>query len=191
MKRIVAALAVMAAAPAYSAGISYTYLEAGYSSGSVETALGEVDPTGWEAGGSFAIAENFAIGASVSAATADLFGIDLDTNAVGVEVVFHAPIADRLDGVAFVGASNVELEIEALNLSDDDTGTVGGIGLRFLPRDQVELFVMAMAQDAFDNGENALQVGVQGNPTDSISVGIAYMTMDDSKTTTGYLRFNF
>ena len=190
MKRL-AMTALLAISATAQAEISYDYLEAGLTRGSIDAAGGDIDQDGWTVGGSFSAAKMLAIRPYIGGSTAEILGFDVDTFAVGADLILHHEIASGLDGLVFAGAADVEYDIDTLGISDSDTGTRGGIGVRYAASDAVELSAAAYATDSFDAGDNVLQVGVQGNLSTKVSVGLSYSTMEDISEVTGYARLNF
>ena len=190
MKRL-AMTALLAVSATAQADISYDYIEAGITRGSIDAAGGDIDQDGWLVGGSFSAAKPLAIRPYVAGSTAEILGFDVDSFSVGADLIFHHQMAAGLDGLVFAGAADVEYDIDALGISDSDTGTRGGLGVRYAASDVVELSAAAYAQNSFDAGDNVLQVGMQGNLSPKVSVGLSYSTMEDISEVTGYARLNF
>ena len=186
------ALAVPGVTPA--AGMSYSYVEAGYGETEIEADNVDMDGDGYRVSGSLAIAPTYHIVAEYS--TADLevenFNIDVDVDTISIGFGYNRPISQRADviGRILYVDSDVKVDSPFFAVSGDDSG----LGLQFHLRGQVMERVEAEGGiDYVDIGDEDTTLVIEGRYflTDALALGAGLRFGDDTTSYGVALRFNF
>lgn len=158
MKRSLIALTLLAALPfAASAaeGLSYNYVEGGYSATEIEDG-GDAD--GWAINGSGAISENFHVFGGYNAQEAKDFDVDLDNWRLGLG--YNRPIATNTDVLARIAYEKYELD--AFGFEDDTDGYSAEVGVRSALAPNFEGYALAGYEDGQEfDGDFYGRVGAQ------------------------------
>ena len=181
----VVALGVGLAAPAYSDGLNYTYVEGGYIATDIDDL--DVDGDGLGIAGSAAIGSNWFVHGAYGNQDFDA-GVDLDQLEVGIGG--HMPLMDQVDLVGTLSYINAEIDTPFGNVDDDGFGASVGLRGRIAP--QVELEGSISYVD-FDEGGDDTAFNVDGRYyfTENFAVGAGASFSDDATTWTLGARFEF
>ena len=194
MKKVIIALAAMAASTGALAGPSWTYIDGAYLRGSSAEQAGTDKVQGYELAGSFGFANIWHVSAAYGAAENDL-----GPNAAEVEDYYnitagvHPAITDSTDFVAEIGYTGWSLLNTAVNTgttSQDAKAYDLTVGVRSMLSDSFELngFLTYQSGDTdAGSGPDKFQVfaptvGGQYFFTDNFSVNLAYTWGDVQST---------
>jgi hypothetical protein len=133
IKSLLAALTVLPLAAAAD-GFEYTYVEAGYINSEIEAGAFDVDGDGLGLKGSYAL--NDTLHAFAGYSTQDL-DLGVDTSWLDIGMGGHWALQQNMDFVAELAWVNAEVDTPFGSVDEDGFGL--GAGLRFRPRDRVEL----------------------------------------------------
>lgn len=174
-----AALAAVAIAPpAFADELSYTYVEAGYSTIDQDEPVDSVD--GVTLGGSVAVTDHVHVFARYFDGSADVsfggFGGDIDLTQWVVGAGLNLPVATGLD---FVGRlAYVKAEADGFGASADGDGYALSAGLRTL-RGRWDLEGAVVYSDIEDEDDTTLDLQAQYLFTPAFSVGPTVSLGDD------------
>ncbi len=179
--------ALLVSVPVMSSELSYTYLGLGFDSTTVDFDNGdEIDGSTLGVFGSIAVSPNIALVASASTGELDTYqGIDTDMSQYSFGVRAHTPISEGTDIIGDVQLMNIEIEMSDgfSSFSDDDTGTVLGVGIRHMVSEKFELNVRAARTNIFDDTSNSFAIGGRLYNTDkNFSAGVGFVSSDDAST---------
>jgi Ax21 family sulfation-dependent quorum factor len=158
MKKQFVLAALLATAPfvASAEGLSYSYVEGGYTRVNVDTGVSGFDPEldGGYIRGSAALGENFTVFGGYSKTQDDVrvggfvntFDTDFETAEIGFG--YHADISDRADFIAELSYLRQEISIE--NVSGEGKGGKLNLGIRGEMTDNLEGWVKAGYIDGGD-----------------------------------------
>ena len=194
MKNIAKTLmATMLSAPAlcFAGDLSYTYVQGGYTSVTVDVGNTEIDSDGWYAGGSFLVAPNVFLFGSYSELASDTSAITLDTTSYNVGLGVRAPITDYVDFNVAAAWVNVENEYTGIfiNSSGESDGYSVSAGFRALLGEHLEINTGYNYADVEDE-TGSFDVGGLLHITKLISVTAAYRFGEAEAWTAG-ARLNF
>ena len=167
---------------AISQEFNYDFIEATYSSLTVETGTIDIDGNGFSVSGSFSISPNVAFTASFGTESYDRFlGVDVDANSTILGITGHTSTGSKTDIVG--GFSVLMGEVEESDgfttLSYDDTGNIIEFGFRHMVTDTVELTAIFSRTDIFDDTSNQTGFGLRFYSDEKLSLGVGYATGDD------------
>jgi Ax21 family sulfation-dependent quorum factor len=153
---VLAALLATAPFVASAEGLSYSYVEGGYTRVNVDTGVSGFDPEldGGYIRGSAALGENFTVFGGYSKTQDDVrvggfvntFDTDFETAEIGFG--YHADISDRADFIAELSYLRQEISIE--NVSGEGKGGKLNLGIRGEMTDNLEGWVKAGYIDGGD-----------------------------------------
>ena len=189
-------LAAVFAVPGVSraAGMSYSYVEAGYAETEIEADDVDMDGDGYRISGSLAIAPTYHI--IVDYSTADLevenFNIGADVETISIGFGYNRPISERADAIGRIlyVDSSVDFDSTFADASADDSG----LGMQFHLRGQVmERLEVEGGVDYVDVGDDDTSLLVEGRYflTDALALGAGLRFGDDTTSYGVSLRFNF
>ena len=165
--------------PAFTADISYNFVEAGYQEIDIDGGLFgglDIDGDGYGVGGSFELNENWFVAASYSSADFD-FGVDVDELMLGTG--YHVAISDNADFYGMFSYLTAEASTDGFGSVDED-GYAATIGLRGMIGDRFELNG-SLAYVDFGNGGDttAFGAGALYNFSDVFAAGLSIDVDDD------------
>jgi len=161
----------------FANNFSYNYAEAGF----VDLDGGD----GFTFGGSYEInPEMFLQGSFV---TADADNSDADVTGLTMGVGYHQPIADKTDGVGFLGLGKADYS--GSGSDDSDTGFILSGGVRHMFTDQLEA-TAALTHTSIGDSDTNFTFGARFHINEKYSVG-ATLSTDDADTMTVTGRMNF
>lgn len=182
-----AALALLLPLAANAATPSYNYLDLSYSKQSEDGLSGG---KGYLLGGSYAIAENWFLGASYGHNSFDSNGFGgLFTQSYTVFGGLRLPITDAVDFVGRLGYANDHVKNGDVTMfgitvpggSDTKSGYTLGVGIRAMVLDQLELNAFvdhdnagAVSHDHVNNTETVGSVGALYRFSPSYGLGLSY-----------------
>ena len=189
-------LAAVFAVPGVSraAGMSYSYVEAGYAETEIEADDVDMDGDGYRISGSLAIAPTYHI--IVDYSTADLevenFNIGADVETISIGFGYNRPISERADAIGRIlyVDSSVDFDSTFADASADDSG----LGMQFHLRGQVmERLEVEGGIDYVDIGDDDTSLLLEGRYflTDALALGAGVRFGDDTTAYGVSLRFNF
>lgn len=174
LRSCVIAVLLPLSAAATAEGLDYSFIQASYTQ--VEFDDFDVDGDGFGIGGSFAVADRFAIFAGY--ATGD-FDFDVETTDIEVGGMFHTPLSESVDFVSSLSYVSAEVEAPGFGSVDDD-GFGLGVGLRALASPKLELNGGVSYVDLNDSGDDTtFGAGVRYHFTEAFSAGLAGNWGDD------------
>lgn len=177
-----------------AAGMSYSYVEAGYGETEIEADSVDMDGDGYRVSGSLAIAPTYHV--VVEYSTADLevenFNIDVDVDTISIGFGYNRPISPRADiiGRILYVDSDVQVDSPFFAVSGDDSG----LGMQFHLRGQVmERVEVEGGIDYVDVGDDDTTLLIEGRYflTDALALGAGLRFGDDTTSYGVSLRFNF
>lgn len=177
-----------------AAGMSYSYLEAGYAETEIEADDVDMDGDGYRISGSLAIAPTYHI--IVDYSTADLevenFNIGADVETISIGFGYNRPISQRADAIGRIlyVDSSVDFDSTFADASADDSG----LGMQFHLRGQVmERLEVEGGIDYVDVGDDDTSLLLEGRYflTDALALGAGVRFGDDTTSYGVSLRFNF
>lgn len=176
MKRSCVVLALLSFSVAATAeGLDYSYVQGSYSQ--VELDDVDVDGDGFGIGGSFAIADNFAVFGGYETGELDF---DIESTGFQIGGLFHTPLSDRVDLVSSLAYVWTELDAPGFS-SVDDNGFGLGVGLRGMATPKVEWNGGVSYVDFNDGGDDtSFGAGVRYHFTEAFSAGLSGGWGDDS-----------
>jgi hypothetical protein len=189
-------LAVALAVPGMTraAGMSYSYIEAGYAETELELDSVDLDGDGYRVSGSLAIAPTYHIVVDYSTAELEVenFNIDVDIDTISIGFGYNRPVSERADviGRILYVDSSVDVDGPFFGGSGDDSG----LGMQFHLRGQVmERLEVEGGIDYVDVGDDDTSLIVEGRYflTDALALGAGLRFGDDTTSYGVSLRFNF
>jgi len=162
--------------------LQYTFVEAGYETGEVDTGTEDVDRDAFTVGGSFALTDYLAITASASKGEADseeAIGRDMDVNFIQVGLVPHYALGYDLDLIMPVAIVRAEARAGSF-VDEDDTGFSIGVGFRKLSTEQIELSVGFRYVDVLDDDTQIFFGDLRFHANDNISFALGADLSEDS-----------
>lgn len=156
MKKQLVLAALLATAPfvASAEGLSYSYVEGGYTRVNADTGISGFDPEldGGYIRGSAELGENFTIFGGYSKTQDDVrfsgFSFDTDFETAEIGFGYHADISDRADFIAELSYLRQEINID--NTSGEGKGGKLNLGIRGEMTDNLEGWVKAGYIDGGD-----------------------------------------
>ncbi|UHQ23591.1 outer membrane beta-barrel protein [Lysobacter sp. 5GHs7-4] len=156
MKKQLVLAALLASAPfvASAEGLSYSYVEGGYTRVNADTGISGFDPEldGGYIRGSAELGENFTIFGGYSKTQDDVrfsgFSFDTDFETAEIGFGYHADISDRADFIAELSYLRQEIDIDGI--SGEAKGGKLNLGIRGEMTDNLEGWVKAGYVDGGD-----------------------------------------
>lgn len=197
--KIMLASALLMPTMSFAGGLSYTYIQGGYTS--ITTDQYDVDSDGYYVGGSFLVAPNVFIIGSYSDVSSDEFTVgavtgQVDSTSYNAGLGIRAPITDFMD--ANLAAAYVHSESDgtassafgSVSGSSDGDGYSVSAGLRTLLGERLEINTGYNYVDVSD-GQGSFDIGGLIHFTKMISASAAYRFGDDANAWTVGGRLNF
>jgi len=184
-KCILALVVLSASAPAMSKEFSYDYVQATFSSITIDNDDGgdDLDGNGFSVSGSFSVAPAIALGASFTSTNYDEYqDVDIDTTSLQIGILAHTSVSPGTDvlGSFSVLKGNVEASDGNTTIDDDDTGFVVSVGLRHFASETLELEAGLSNTDIFDDSSTAISLGARLYVNEKLSLAAGYSTSDDA-----------
>jgi hypothetical protein len=189
---LAAALAVPGVSRA--AGLSYSYVEGGYTQTETEAEGVDLDGDGYRLGVSLAVSPTYHLVFAYSAAQLDVenfnFEVDVDTIALGIG--YNRPVNQRADLIGRI--LYVDQEIDAVGPFLSAEGDENGLGFQMRLRGAVRPGLEVEGGiDYIDVGDDETTLVIEGRYflTDALALGAGLNFGDDTTSYGVTLRFNF
>ncbi|NQD37130.1 outer membrane beta-barrel protein [Permianibacter sp. IMCC34836] len=201
MKKSLLSLAVFAAAgvgAAQASDLSYNYVQGSYTETEIDAEGASIDIDGFNLGGSFELGDMFFVTLEAGKASGnDNFlgaDVDVDTDSRTIGFGFHTAINDKVDFVASLAKSTVDVtvDVDGFNEFDGDAdANLLSVGVRGLASESVELFANAIYVDGDDDSETDLNFGGMYHVSSNFGLGLSFTSADDADATSVFARFTF
>lgn len=174
-----AALASLAASPAFADALDYNYLQFGYVTTELEDEFVSVNGNGYSLEGSASINDNFHVFAGYGAID---FDFDVDTTEWELGLGYSRAVGEKTDLVATLGYVSAEVDMPFFGRLDDDGYSVG-LGIRSMVTDRLELEGKVDYVDLSDSGSDTVvtvQLGYELTHTLLLGGGVTSVDGDNA-----------
>jgi len=184
-----------AGAHAQESPFSYSFVQAGFSSGTTEVVGLKFDTTALSLGGSVALGSHAFLTGSVSDGTAKLGGISINQNVTSVGLGGHFPLGSQTDALGAI--SYLRGKAAALGYWSIVTGLGFDLGLRHAVTDRLEinggLGLYVLGSERVQT--TGFSVGARYKVAKQVSLGVGYSASSNSaESSSGFgasVRFEF
>lgn len=167
---------------AYARQISYSYVQGVYAS-LTDSSLGtDVNGTGIELAGSFAVAKNIAVTAGYVNESYDrIFGIKVTGNGFTAGITAHTSIAPNVDVYGNFSAIHEETKVDngITSTTNSDTGNAISVGVRGMVNNQFELGLSATRTDIYSTTTNSYALDALFYVNEKVAIGAGYQSSDN------------
>jgi Outer membrane protein beta-barrel domain len=177
-----------------AAGMSYSYVEAGYAQTETEEGNVDLDGDGYRITGSLAIAPTYHILAEYATASLEIenLNVDADVDTISIGFGYNRPVSQSIDAIGRIlyVDSDVSVDSPFFDISGDDSGLGLQFHLRGQPMERVEF---EGGIDYVDIGDEDTTLLLEGRYllTDALALGAGVRIGEDTTSYGVSLRFNF